>query len=60
MLVYTPEEVAEMMDCSLGRAYNIIRALNLKKVEEGVPKDAIRWGRIVKDYFDEIHKIKKI
>ena len=57
--VYTPKDVAEMMDCSEGKAYNMIRALNLKRVEEGVPENAIRWGRIVKSYFDEIHKIKK-
>lgn len=58
--VYTPKEVAEMMDCSEGKAYNMIRSANLKRLKEkNLDKEAIRWGRIPKDYFDEIHGIKK-
>lgn len=57
--VYTPEEVAEMMNCSKEKAYNMIRAANLKRLKEkNLSKEAIRWGRIPKQYFNEIHGIK--
>jgi len=59
--VYTPEEVAIMMNCSEGKAYKMIRAANLKRQKEKkLDKEEIRWGRIPKDYFDEIHGIKKV
>ena len=59
--VYTPEEVAIMMNCSEGKAYKMIRAANLKRQKEKKhDKEEIRWGRIPKDYFDEIHGIKKV
>ncbi|WP_304160482.1 hypothetical protein [Fusobacterium ulcerans] len=32
--VYTPEEVAIMMNCSEGKAYKMIRAANLKRQKE--------------------------
>lgn len=58
--VYTPEEVAIMMNCSEGKAYKMIRAANLKRLKEkNLDKEEIRWGRIPKDYFEEIHGIKK-
>lgn len=59
--VYTPEEVAIMMNCSEGKAYKMIRAANLKRLKEkNLDKEEIRWGRIPKDYFEEIHGIKKV
>lgn len=59
--VYTPKEVATMMNCSEGKAYKMIRAANQKRQKEkNLDKEAIRWGRVPKDYFDEIHGIKKV
>ena len=59
--VYTPEEVAIMMNCSITKAYNMIRALNLKKIkDENLTKETVRYGRISKDYFNKIHEIKKV
>lgn len=55
--IYTKYEVAKICNCSESKASNIIRGLNKKLLESGVPKESIVAGKISKKYF---HKILKI
>ena len=55
--VYTKTEVAEIFNCSESKAANIIRALNDKLIDEGVPKKSIVAGKVSKKFFHETLKI---
>lgn len=59
--VYTWEDVCKMMDCSKSKAYNMMRAINLKNAKEkNLNIKDMRCGRVSKALFDEIHNIKKV
>lgn len=55
--VYDTREVANMCECSISKAYKIIRALNDKLIENGAPEESIIAGKISKKFFHEIMKI---
>lgn len=55
--VYDTQDVASICDCSIQKAYKIIRALNDKLIENGTPEESIIAGKISKKYFHEIMKI---
>lgn len=57
MEMYNVEDVISIMNCSKDKAYKIIRGLNQKLINNGVPKDSIISGKISKKYFHEILKI---
>lgn len=57
MEMYDVNDVISIMNCSKDKAYKIIRGLNQKLINNGVPKDSIISGKISKKYFHEILKI---
>ena len=56
-MIYTKKEVSEILNCSLSKASNIIRALNYKLISLGTPKEAIVAGKISSKFFHEELKI---
>lgn len=55
--MYSREDVAKICNCSESKAYKIIRGLNDKLIEDGVPKESIVSGKISKKFFHETLKI---
>ena len=55
--MYTAKEIAKLCNCSISKAYNIIRALNKKLVREGIPKEVVIAGKISKKIFHDSMKI---
>lgn len=55
--VYTKYEVAQICNCSESKASNIIRGLNKKLLDSGIPKESIIAGKVSKKYFHEMLKI---
>lgn len=55
--VYDTQDVANICECSISKAYKIIRALNNKLIENGAPEESIVAGKISKKFFHEIMKI---
>ena len=51
------KEIAELCNCSISKAYNIIRALNKKLIREGIPKEVVIAGKISKKFFHDSMKI---
>lgn len=57
MEMYNVKDIISIMNCSQDKAYKIIRGLNQKLVNDGVPKESIVSGKISKKYFHETLKI---
>lgn len=55
--VYDTQDVANICECSISKAYKIIRALNDKLIENGTPEGSIIAGKISKKFFHEVMKI---
>lgn len=55
--IYDKYDVAEIFNCSESKASNIIRGLNNKLLDSGVPKNSIVAGKISKKFFHEMLKI---
>lgn len=55
--IYDKYDVAKIFNCSESKAANIIRGLNNKLLESGVPKDSIVAGKVSKKFFHETLKI---
>ncbi|WP_320951027.1 hypothetical protein [Fusobacterium sp.] len=55
--MYSAKEVAKLCECSISKAYNIIRGLNQKMIKNGIPKESIIAGKISKKFFHETMKI---
>ena len=55
--VYDTEDVASICECSISKAYKIIRALNNKLIQNGTPAESIIAGKVSKKFFHEIMKI---
>ena len=43
--VYDTEDVASICECSISKAYKIIRALNNKLIQNGTPAESIIAGK---------------
>ena len=57
MEMYDVNDVVSIMECSKDKAYKIIRGLNQKLINDGVPRESIISGKISKKYFHETLKI---
>lgn len=57
MEMYDVNDVVSIMNCSKDKAYKIIRGLNQKLINDGVPRESIISGKISKKYFHETLKI---
>lgn len=57
MEMYDVNDVVSIMDCSKDKAYKIIRGLNQKLINDGVPRESIVSGKVSKKYFHETLKI---
>lgn len=55
--LYDTKEVASICECSISKAYKIIRALNDKLIQSGTPAESIIAGKVSKKFFHEIMKI---
>ena len=55
--MYGAKEIAKLCECSISKAYNIIRALNQKLIREGVPNEVVIAGKISKKIFHDSMKI---
>lgn len=55
--VYDTRDVANICECSISKAYKIIRALNEKIIQSGAPAESVIAGKVSKKFFHEIMKI---
>lgn len=55
--LYDTQDIASICECSISKAYKIIRALNDKLIQNGTPAESIIAGKISKKFFHETMKI---